>query len=109
MTWFEPGVMTEGAAAVCALYCGLVLGVMYDLFCLVRLPFSNPWILGCIDALYYAAALSTAWGFMLYINCGTLRMYILGAMGLGVLLYVRFAGRFIREFAKRIKTKFTKK
>jgi len=109
MTWFEPAVMTEGGAAICALYCGVVLGMLYDLFRLLHLPFSNPWAAGVIDALYYAAALIVTWGFMLYINCGTLRVYIFVFIGLGLLLYTRFAGRLIREVAARIKAKFTKK
>lgn len=109
MTWFEPGVMTEGAAAICAFYCGVVLGILYDLFRLLRLPFSSSWAAGIIDALYYAAALMVTWGFMLYINCGTLRIYIFVFIGLGLLLYTCCARRFIGEIAKLIKGKFTKK
>jgi len=91
-----PGVLGEGASLLAALYGGLAIGLAYDLFRLLRLPFENPWIIGLIDGLYYIAAGGVAAGTMLYINCGTVRMYVFLAMGLGIYLYARFPGRLVR-------------
>ena len=53
---FPPGKLTELAGFAAAVNCGLVTGVMYDLFALLRKPFKSPVITGIIDLLYYAAA-----------------------------------------------------
>ena len=36
---FPPGELTEFAGFVAAVNCGLVIGIMYDLFALLRKPF----------------------------------------------------------------------
>ena len=60
------------------------------------------------DLLYYAAAMVLVALTLLYINCGTLRLYLFAAIALGIYLYARFPGRLIR--AKKAKrAKFTKK
>jgi len=105
MTAFQPGQLGELASFGAALYCGIVIGAAYDVFALMRSPFKSPWIIGAIDLLYYAAAAVIAAGTMLYINCGTFRLYIYIAMGLGILLYRRFPGRLLKLGME----KFTKK
>lgn len=105
MTLFEPGQLGEVASLAASLYCGIVIGALYDVFRLIRMPFGNPWITGLIDLLYYAVAACIAAVTMLYINCGTFRLYIYLAMGAGILLYRRFPGRLIKAGAE----KFTKK
>ncbi|MBQ6704051.1 MAG: spore cortex biosynthesis protein YabQ [Clostridia bacterium] len=105
MTLFEPGQLGEAASLAAALYCGLVIGGMYDVFWLLRAPFSSPWITGAIDLAFYAAAAFLAAAAMLYINCGIFRLYIYLAMGAGIWLYRRFPGRLIAAAVK----KFTKK
>ena len=63
---------------------------------------------GIIDLLYYAAAMVLVALTLLYINCGTLRLYLFVAIALGIYLYARFPGRLIR--AKKAKrAEFTKK
>ena len=105
MTGFEPGRLGELASFFAALYCGILIGAMYDVFTLLRLPFKSPWITGVFDLLYYMAAVFVAAAAMLYINCGTFRVYIYLAMGGGILLYRRFPGRLVRLGVE----KFTKK
>ena len=105
MTLFEPGRLGEVASFLAALYCGVLIGALYDAFTLLRLPFKSWWIIGVFDFLYYAAAVFIAAITMLYINCGTFRLYIYLTMGGGILLYRRFPGRLIRLGME----KFTKK
>ena len=102
---FEPGKLGELASFLAALYCGILIGLLYDVFGLLRLPFQSPWMIGAVDILYYAAAAGIAAAAMLYINCGTFRLYIYLAMGAGILLYRRYPGRLIRLAVE----KFTKK
>ena len=102
---FEPGHLGEVASAAAALYCGILIGALYDIFRLIRLPFHNPWITGIIDLVYYAAAVCLAAAAMLYINCGTFRLYIYLLIGAGIFLYRRFPGR----LAAACTEKFTKK
>ncbi len=105
MIYFQPGQLGEMASFGAALYCGIVIGAIYDIFSLLRKPFANPWIIGVIDLAYYALAAVLAAGAMLYINCGTFRLYIYIAMGMGILLYRRFPGRLLKLGME----KFTKK
>lgn len=102
---FEPGRLGELASFAAALYCGILIGMLYDVFCILRMPFKSPWIMGIFDLLYYTAAVCVAAAAMLYINCGTFRLYIYIAIGLGILLYKRYPGRLI----KLGMGKFTKK
>lgn len=105
MITFEPGRLGELASLLAALYCGISIGAVYDVFSLLRLPFRSPWIIGAVDLLYYAAAACIAAAAMLYINCGTFRLYIYLAVGGGILLYRRYPGRLIKLAVE----KFTKK
>ena len=105
MITFEPGRLGELASFFAALYCGILMGMLYDVFSLLRKPFRNPWIMGIFDLLYYAAVVGLGAAAMLYINCGTFRLYIYLAMGGGILLYRCYPGRLIRLG----KEKFTKK
>ena len=102
---FEPGILGELASFFAALYCGILMGMMYDVFSLLRKPFKSPWIAGIFDMLYYIAVVVLGAAAMLYINCGIFRLYIYLAMGGGIWLYRRFPGRLI----KLGKEKFTKK
>lgn len=105
---FPPGELTEFAGFVAAVNCGLVIGIMYDLFAMLRKPFKSAVTTGIIDLLYYAAAMVLVALTLLYINCGTLRLYLFAAIALGIYLYARFPGRLIRG-KKAKKAKFTKK
>ena len=56
---FPPGELTEFAGFVAAVNCGLVIGIMYDLFALLRKPFKSAVTTGIMDLLYYAAAITS--------------------------------------------------
>lgn len=105
MTLFEPGQLNEVAVLAAALYCGIAIGVLYDLFSLIRLPFKSPWVAGALDAAFYGVAMIFAAITMLYANCGTFRLYIYLTIGGGILLYRRYPGRLIHM----VTAKFTKK
>ena len=86
---FPPGELTEFAGFVAAVNCGLVIGIMYDLFALLRKPFKSAVTTGIIDLLYYAVAMVIVALTLLYINCGMLRLYLFAAIALGIyLLYM---------------------
>ena len=99
---FAPGVMPDFAALCAAVYGGLVIGAAYDLFRLIRLPFSGRVMTWILDGLYCIAAGLIAAATMLYINCGTVRLYIFAGMAAGIYLYVRFPGRLVAEAAGRL-------
>ena len=105
MIAFEPGVLGEAASFLASVYCGILIGFVYDVFYLFRLPFKNLWLIGVIDILYYICAACMAAAAMLYINCGTFRLYIYLAIGSGILLYVCFPHRLMKLGVE----KFTKK
>lgn len=105
MTFFEPGQLGEGASLAAMLYCGIAIGALYDIFSLVRLPFRSPWVTGALDMFFYGVAICMGAIAMLYVNCGTFRLYIYLALAGGILLYRRFPGRLVRLAA----AKFTKK
>lgn len=93
-----------------ALYGGLVIGVLYDVFRLIRLPFSRVrLIVGILDALFYAAAGVVAALTLLYVNGGSPRIYLLGGLALGAFLYVRFVSRLFSAILKAISTVFSGK
>lgn len=98
---FPPGELTEFAGFVAAVNCGLVIGIMYDLFALLRKPFKSAVTTGIIDLLYYAVAMVIVALTLLYINCGMLRLYLFAAIALGIYLYARFPGRPIRAKKRR--------
>ena len=58
MITFEPGRLGELASFFAALYCGILMGMLYDVFSLLRKPFKSPWIAGIFDLLYYIAVVA---------------------------------------------------
>lgn len=88
-----------------AIYGGLLIGVAYDLFRLVRLPFRNRWIIGFIDAAFYAVAGAMAALTLLVINGGSIRLYAIAGLLLGVFSYQRLVSAPVR----RAFSKWTKK
>ena len=105
----KAGILPEFPAFCTAIYGGLIIGAVYDLFRLLRIPFASKWVQGGIDLLYYAVAGAIAAMTMLYINGGMLRMYIFLGLGLGIYAYTRFPGRIVKFSIIKAKAKFTKK
>ncbi len=93
-----------------ALYGGLVIGLLYDVFRLFRLPFSKLRIVvGILDALFYAVAGVVAALTLLYVNNGAPRVYLLLGLALGAFLYVKTVSRLFTAIIKAISTAFSKK
>ncbi len=93
-----------------ALYGGLVIGLLYDVFRLFRLPFSKlRLVVGLLDALFYAAAGVVAALTLLYVNDGAPRIYLFLGLALGAFLYVKTVSRLFSAMFKAISTAFRKK
>ncbi len=99
------GTLPEIPAFCAAVYGGLIVGAVYDLFRFLRLPFHSRHIIACIDFLYYVAAAAIAAATLMYINGGTVRLYIFLGMGLGIYAYIRFPGRLAKATALKIQKK----
>ena len=99
------GTLPEIAAFCAAVYGGLIIGAVYDVFRFLRLPFHSRWIIACIDFLYYVVAAVIVGVTFLYINGGTVRLYIFLGMGLGVYAYARFPGQLVKAAAVKFKKK----
>lgn len=110
MTGLIPPAEMPDVAALCAsLYLGLAIGCAYDVFALLRLPFSNPVMIYVLDAVYCIFALCMAGFGLYYISCGTLRSYIFITMALGIYLYLRFPSRLFRDILSRVKKRVANK
>jgi spore cortex biosynthesis protein YabQ len=93
-----------------ALYGGLVIGILYDLFRLLRLPFhKHRLVTGVIDALFYASAGVIAALTLLYVNSGAPRVYLFAGLALGAFVYIRFVGRLFNSLLTSISRAFRKK
>lgn len=84
------------------LYGGLLIGILYDLFRLLRLPFSGRFMTGLLDALFYAAAGVVAAAVLLYVNGGAPRVYLFIGLALGAFLYLRFVSRLFGALVRAI-------
>lgn len=94
--------LNEFPALLCALYGGLITGIVYDLFSLMRLPFSSKWIHALLDTLFYAVCFGFAAVLFVYINGGILRLYLILGFVSGVFLY-RFAiSSLLRDMAAKV-------
>ncbi|HWS29364.1 MAG TPA: spore cortex biosynthesis protein YabQ [Clostridia bacterium] len=93
-----------------ALYGGLVIGILYDVFRLLRLPFhKHRLVTGFIDALFYAVAGVIAALTLLYVNGGAPRVYLFAGLALGAFVYIRFVGRLFNSLLISISRAFRKK
>ena len=92
-----------------AIYGGLLIGILYDVFKLLRLPFKNKWVVGILDVLYYILAGGLFAVTLLIINGGQLRIYaVLGVLA-GVGIYLYFVSALIWDTVAHIRALFTKK
>lgn len=90
-----------------ALYGGLLIGILYDAFRLLRLPFLKIRLAaGLFDALFYAAAGVIVALTLLLVNGGAPRVYLFLALALGAFLYLRFVSRLFTALGKAVGTLF---
>lgn len=92
-----------------AIYGGLIIGVLYDVFRVLRLPFRSKWIVGILDALYYIAAGILAALVMLTINGGRLRVYAIAGLLVGAIVYIKFVSGLLIDLVSLILRLFRKK
>lgn len=81
---------------ICAisLYCGMLIGLIYDTLAFLSLPLSRcPAALAAVDMLFYALAGIAAALALLYATQGRLRLYALLLIAAGAFLYCRYPMR----------------
>ena len=79
--------LTQTAEFAAALYSGLIIGILFDLFSLLHVPFKNKWVHALIDAAFYSVAGALAGMSLLFINGGTVRLWLLLVMAFGAFTY----------------------
>lgn len=92
-----------------ALYGGLVIGVLYDVFSLLRLPLRAKLAINLVDAFFYAAAGIVAALTLLYINGGAPRLYAFLGLAFGAFIYRRFVSKLFRALFASISRVFKRK
>lgn len=103
-----PNTLSEWPQFWGALYGGLVIGIVYDLFSLLRLPFGNKWCIAVIDALFYVVAGVLSALTMIFVNGGSPRIFIIAGLILGAYLYLHFVGRMLKFLTKKCKNALVK-
>ena len=92
-----------------AVYTWLIIGLIYDGFRLLRMPFPNKPVTIILDSAFYIVA-GAVFGYSLFVlNGGTLRLYIIAGALLGVaweqfgvsLTFRRMISHFLRKTAKK--------
>lgn len=99
----------EGCIALGCLCTGVLLGLLYDVFSLLRFPFHNAYADAVFDALYYLFALALCALSLFALNDGRVRLYSLGFILLGLYLFMRFPSRLVRRLLRRMAQKIQKK
>ena len=87
------------------LYCGALIGILFDLFRLLHLPFRSRLPHALLDGLFYACAGAMAALGLLYINGGVPRAYALFGVLLGALCWQAGLSRCLRDILRRHQTK----
>ncbi|MBQ9832520.1 MAG: spore cortex biosynthesis protein YabQ [Clostridia bacterium] len=91
-----------------ALYGGFIIGILYRIFSLMRLPFPNKWVNAALDILFYALAGAAAAFTLLTVNGGEIRLFILMSMGLGIWIFISCSRNLIKylfEICKKLLVK----
>ncbi len=91
------------------MYSGLCIGIVFDIFALLHIPFKNTWIHSILDAVFYVAAGVIAGFTLLIINGGEMRAWLLLVIAASSLFYRFTAGALFRYIIKKIFKKHIKK
>ena len=90
-----------------SLYCGTLIGLMYDIFAFIRLPFNENRIADtALDVMFYIFAGIAAAAALLYADSGRIRLYSIMLIAAGVLIYCRYP---MRMCGARIRQNLAKK
>lgn len=78
---------------------GMLLGVLFDVYSLLRGRYSPPWLVTAVtDLLYCLAAAGIAFAALLLGNWGELRFYVVLALVSGVVVYCRLLSCQVRRY-----------
>lgn len=90
-----------------SLYCGTLIGLMYDIFAFIRLPFNENRIADtALDVMFYIFAGIAAASALLYADSGRIRLYSIMLIAAGALIYCRYP---MRLCGARIRQSLAKK
>ena len=85
-----------------AIYIGIIIGIIYDIFRLFRYIFASSIFDALFDIMFYVIALFVTAISFFYINNGIFRLYILAGLLIGVLLYIKYTSKLILNTLKFI-------
>lgn len=87
------------------LYAGIIIGLEYDLFRIMRLPFRSMFVIAFFDFAFYALA-GISYAFMLLrLYDGAFRLYTLFGAAIGVFCEQFFFSAFIRRGLRAAKSR----
>jgi len=93
-----------------SVYGGMLIGIAYDIFRLIRLPFGGHRIIDAtLDLLFYALAGIIAATTFIRINGGSPRLYALAGIAIGIFAYLKTISTIIIGIIDRIRAKKRKK
>jgi len=98
--------LTQGTEFLAAVYGGMLTGILYDGFRLLRLPFRNRRIVHALfDLLFYAAAGILAAITLFFLSGGAVRVFHILGIGAGVFLQQYFLSRPVRKALSRLRAR----
>ncbi|MBR0026336.1 MAG: spore cortex biosynthesis protein YabQ [Clostridia bacterium] len=98
--------LTQGAEFLAAVYAGMLTGLIYDGFRLLRLPFPDRRIVHAVfDLLFYAAAGLLTAVMLLSLADGAVRLFHILGIGAGAFLQQYFLSRPVRKLLARLRTR----
>lgn len=78
---------------------GIFLGVLFDIYRVLRWRFRPQWLITTVaDLIYCLLAAAVAFGALLFSNWGEFRFYVVIALLSGVFAYYRLASRYVSKF-----------
>lgn len=91
------------------LLAGCLMGLIYDIFSLLRFPFHSAAVDACFDVLFYILVFCISALALFTLNDGKVRFYSLFSLLSGCFLYMRFPSRLFRGILQRVRAKVHKK
>ena len=106
----QQSIATQVIVFVYSLALGVVLGIMYDVFRIIRMIINSKYIAIFIqDVLYFILGGVITFLFVLGVNSGNSRFYILAGEGIGWIVYHITLGELIYKCSNKIVTKLKDK
>lgn len=93
--------LNEIPILLCCLWCGLAIGILYDVFRLLR-RIRSVIVTAIADLLFGLLAFAMLFAVLLYCDDGRVRLFSLFGVLLGAVLWQRLPGRLIRSCFARV-------